>query len=426
MSRMLARRRGVLARPAPPAFSYADAVPLVDSYAGWAAYRESGGTPGVINPPAVSDTQLPGYSGGQAGQITAYNTLAHFTTGGLTAVDMSAPGGSIHFAIYIKNPGTLKVGVTAKRVWISAGESGASNRFAAWTDRCKVVTLDPGNRYITNSGNWCRISLPVADFQAIGANPMNMAAVKQVRLEFNSLNVGTLPVEVGLSPWITYHPPRLAKAKAIIWLDDGNDTAFDVAKPILEPLGLPAVLAPNVERIGSDPTAMTVAEVEQLRALGWQVGSHALNGPGHAAQTGAQLTTQLDAVVAAMKARGYPRWQDFAYWGGLVPYGDNIGPIKEHFRTARYAAATEPQIETLPPGDPWRMKCYLTGAGETAAGHWIPYAQKAIAAKGIAQFCFHSNITDGEFAALAQWLHDNAATIETVTMDRLMARHARP
>jgi len=72
--------------------------------------------------------------------------------------------------------------------------------------------------------------------------------------------------------------PAPARAGMVsIVFDDGLESVYQYAFPVLEKLGLPATVGIIANRVGrGDPDFMTVAQIRDLAKAGWEVASHSL------------------------------------------------------------------------------------------------------------------------------------------------------
>ena len=106
-------------------------------------------------------------------------------------------------------------------------------------------------------------------------------------------------------------PPLVA-----ITFDDGDESVYHEALPLLRGLGVPATVFVITERIDR-PGSLTRRQLDALLAAGWEVGSH---GAAHAALTDltpAGVTRDLGEAAAALDAWFGPAPRCVAYPFGL-------------------------------------------------------------------------------------------------------------
>jgi peptidoglycan/xylan/chitin deacetylase (PgdA/CDA1 family) len=156
-------------------------------------------------------------------------------------------------------------------------------------------------------------------------------------------------------------PPR----PVIITFDDGNLDNYTNAFPIMQKYGFTGVLYIVSNRLQSDGY-LNVAQIKEMAAAGWEVGSHSISHPS--------LTGNLDPafirheIVDSKKqleeALGVPVLT-FAY-----PFGDSGSAIVDYVRFAGYIAAMDAWGFTA---DQWKSKlfdlqrCEIKGSDDVKA-----------------------------------------------------------
>ena len=98
--------------------------------------------------------------------------------------------------------------------------------------------------------------------------------------------------------------PRSAKT-ATLRFDDGFESVYREAFPALRELGVRGTVYPILERIGQ-PGHMTQAQLGELRAAGWEIGSHTRTHAALVDLTPGRLAWELDPGDGSMPCVAYP------------------------------------------------------------------------------------------------------------------------
>ncbi|GMA14498.1 polysaccharide deacetylase family protein [Deinococcus metallilatus] len=98
--------------------------------------------------------------------------------------------------------------------------------------------------------------------------------------------------------------PRSVKT-ATFRFDDGFESVYQVAFPALRELGVRATVYPILDQIGQ-PGHMTQAQLDELRAAGWEIGSHTRTHAALIDLAPRRLAWELDPGDAALPCVAYP------------------------------------------------------------------------------------------------------------------------
>jgi peptidoglycan/xylan/chitin deacetylase (PgdA/CDA1 family) len=126
-------------------------------------------------------------------------------------------------------------------------------------------------------------------------------------------------------------PPR----PVIITFDDANEDTYTTAFPIMEKYGFAGVLYLPYTYIGA-PGYMTVDQIRQMVAAGWEIGSHSLTHVNLTTLDDARLRAEIvDSRKRLAALLGIPILS-FAY-----PFGDVSAAAVDYVRFAGYVAAMD-------------------------------------------------------------------------------------
>lgn len=136
-------------------------------------------------------------------------------------------------------------------------------------------------------------------------------------------------------------PPR----PIIITFDDANEDTYTTAFPIMQKYGFTGVVYLPYDYIGA-PGYMTVDQVKEMVAAGWEVGSHSLSHPNLTDLDDPRLRAEIvDSRKRLQELLGIPVLT-FAY-----PFGDVSAAAVDYVRFAGYAAAMDAKGFTADQGE---------------------------------------------------------------------------
>jgi hypothetical protein len=217
-----------------------------------------------------------------------------------------------------------------------------------------------------------------------------------------------------------------AKAKVVIWHDDTVPAGAEAMYAKMQAYGFVGNEATEWETIPNLTGANGAFDQAKYRAAGWNLSTHAVIAAEHTDVPGESVINQaLRSKYQDFRFDNKGLYGDFAWWGGLrAPMGFPV--VKRIYRSGRWNTSGNSYPDFQPPAEPALMRCLLTATGETFTTNWLPLLQNAIAVKGIAQYCFHQDVSSNtafaaEFDALLSWLDQHRADIDVVTIPQALA-----
>jgi len=223
-------------------------------------------------------------------------------------------------------------------------------RFFRWQFADRADNLGSGFCY---DNEWEQIFLSFADAIAYG-NP-DRSGITALRLRAQDRG---RPVTVQWQDVAVVSDPgrRFPRGIATICFDDIYETQYSHALPVLREHGFRATVA-VIRQIIDHPRAMTLAQLQSLRDLGWEIGCHANTVAVHrATDIGVPLsvlTSDLGSELAFLHANGFLGDKILAYPSGRW----NPGVLKA---VSRYCMAGRLDFfrtqETFPPADPYKLR----------------------------------------------------------------------
>lgn len=306
------------------------------------------------------------------------------------------------------------------RIEVSSDNFAGSDGTVTGANRSYVL-LQPQNAYISIYNIWQVFSAGPSEWRTIGLGA-NLSSINSIRFHLEN-NASAVTSTLSVSHLDTF--PLAPKAKCVLCFDDAYmgsaDQQWTTAAGKLISRGLPGTVYANIGQYGA-------AEVEKLRHLqgyGWQVASHAWTNSQHTALTGNSLVQSVMRAQQRSRALGLAAGgtEDWAWWGNLAHTPANLDALRPYFRSGRLFIDSPAVGETLPPGNPLRLRGYGTGGGDItdAGAGMISWINKAIAQKGLAVITWHNSVFGTEFDNVLNHLVSNAAGIDVVTMEQALS-----
>jgi peptidoglycan/xylan/chitin deacetylase (PgdA/CDA1 family) len=151
--------------------------------------------------------------------------------------------------------------------------------------------------------------------------------------------------------WDAWHGgPGLPRRPVVVSFDDGYDSQYRAARPILRRLGWPGVLDLQVGNLHV-AGGLSAREVRALLADGWELAAHTVTHPDLTAVGPARLRREVAGSRAALRRRFGVGVRFFCYPGGRYD-----AAVERAVRAAgfRGATSTAPGIAT-PHADPFAL-----------------------------------------------------------------------
>lgn len=366
----------------------------------------------------------------------------------LTAVvDSTTPGGALQLQNANLNAGaytlptlTTPVNMTNTHIRFPLNIVSGRDNMGATGHRIRLSSADPfdatnhiwaavtAQNVTGQRSGWGFQSIPISDFKVAGTGA-DITAIRSAQIYMDA----TTSNMVAKYQFIDYRPNTSAKAKCVIWLDDGLDTQAN-AFPYLIPYNFPATCAFVMESI-AEGLPVTFDQARYLQDMhGWQFAIHAYSYSDHTTvMTGKQAEKQIAQWKAASAAVGLNGAEDLAYWspGFGSPSVDAVDKVRKLVASARTGQTLN--TETLPVGDIYATRAVQLTA-PTANGYldYTPYVDAAIACNGLLQLVWHgvgsavgqtpaTNTTVAMFRDLSDYLKSKSSQIDVVTISEALA-----
>jgi peptidoglycan/xylan/chitin deacetylase (PgdA/CDA1 family) len=239
-------------------------------------------------------------------------------------------------------------------------------------------TPDPSVRWL-KEGEWKWVTLPWQS--AIVTGSPNLGAVDSLRIRATSASGTTCQVRLQAMQVIERRPVAAGGIVCFTY-DDSYAAQYTIAKRDLDKYGWPGTAYTIVSNVqagdGGNSTYLTTAQLQQMRRWsGWEIGPHAMTATNHnrgmAAGTNAATgtaygTNPLSAAELDTDISDTVQWllaNDLAdgYLGHCYPLGRfntavQRQMVRDGLAYARAMTSTATSAETMPPADPYAIRCY--------------------------------------------------------------------
>jgi len=229
-----------------------------------------------------------------------------------------------------------------------------------------------------------------------------------------------LPTAFSLEPsYWSYWNRTPSKAMITLTMDDGLVNVHNYMLPILRSHNITATVYVVTDYVGKVPGRMTVEDLRDLQANGWEIGSHTLDH---------KHLTDLPFLQVLSELRDSKKWlvsRGINVRSVAFPYGDDNQAIRSwasrYYEVSRGTARYYTSYKNILPADK-----YVKGMS-LPVDHNITYnyIDRAIAEKSWIIFYFHNVYSNGTITDNGQSLNEiadyisqkvKAGQLETVTL----------
>ncbi|GAF47373.1 hypothetical protein RW1_040_00350 [Rhodococcus wratislaviensis NBRC 100605] len=273
--------------------------------------------------------------------------------------------------------------------------------------------------HYTRGGEWCSITLNFGDAVTNGTPDPTAINHFRITVQDNSTALTFDVNEVAIVENQKVYPNGVVT----FCFDDQDATVWSAARPALDKYRFPATMFTIREYVGQSG----YCTLDQLKTLerdhGWEVAAHADSATVHTASyTGVSddvALSDMRKIRAWLAENGFKGKDHLAY-----PHGDydadTIAQARKVFATAR-GTVRRTHHETLPPGDPHRVRCIEVLNTDTAATIQAEI-DKCVAAGSWLTLLFHvvASPADGltkylpaDFATIVDYVAASGAAVRT-------------
>lgn len=237
--------------------------------------------------------------------------------------------------------------------------SGAS-AFASNFNRSVLSTFSTKElEAFAKTGEWFSWTVNPCGLDGRGGTP-NWEAIQDLRIKVEDNKSGNATVYFG-GVEIGENDTRYPNGVVSFTFDDCYGSQYTKLAPMLARFGYKGTAYITQSAVG-EPEKLTLAQLQHMQAVhDWDVGVHCYLGANNIAETGMTTLSTQQVVEDFDNIRGYLHENGLTapnHWaiptGVFTPSLLALG--KQKFSTSRLAAA--PGAETVPPADPYRLRCF--------------------------------------------------------------------
>jgi hypothetical protein len=240
------------------------------------------------------------------------------------------------------------------------------------------VTPDPSVRWL-KEGEWKWVTLPWQS--AVVTGSPNLAAVDSLRIRALSTTGSTFQVRLQAVQVIERRPVAAGGIVCFTY-DDSYASQYTVAKRDLDKYGFPATAYTIVSSVQDGDAGnglyLTTAQLQQMRAWsGWEVGPHAMSATAHNRGLVGATNQATGVVYGSNPLSASERDSDIddtitwlttndltdGFIGHCYPQGRFSTAVQRQMvrhgiAYARAMTTTPNSAETVPPADPYAIRCF--------------------------------------------------------------------
>ena len=322
-----------------------------------------------------------GWSAGGAGTASSDPADTEVFTRGAGSVRVTTAGSGVQS--YVRRTGMSALDLKGRmirlifrvsdvthlsRVVFYLGGGGFKDTFS-WRVHTHAAT---GANYV-QSGEWVTVHLQWADVSAAsGAYTLSAQGDPSVRSGFTDMSFAVYDDAAGP---VTYHLQAIElvpdtasvfpKGAVSLTFDDSHTSVHDLARPVMDPYGMPGTLYNIADAIGTG-SFVSLAKMRSLQdSSGWEMAGHAYATSAHTASYANLTAQQVDEDFRRLRewlvCNGFTS-EHFAYPHGAFQKTTDGVPVDQlaarHFSTAR--SIVSDTVESSAPAMPYRLKA-LTG-----------------------------------------------------------------
>ena len=191
----------------------------------------------------------------------------------------------------------------------------------------------------------------------------------------------------------------------VFTFDDAHHSVYEIAGPLMRSYD-PSWGATHFFPLEypRQPGLMTLAQVQEMEALGWETGGHGRTHENLSAVTMDQVRSDVAASDSFLRANGLSH-ESYAYAFGN--YNDSVqAVVAEHFRNIR----TSHDFKYLDGVNRLQLGAYDAKAGHTADDLIGRIEEARLAGSPLVIFCFHVIVPDTATPDVSHdwWTHESA------------------
>ncbi len=370
-------------RPELPHLVETDEQVLFTSFAGWTVHTTGGAS--------VALTGGDGYESAASAAVLTTDGAGgdvYIESPVLSAVDLTRA--RLRMALKVTDRSLLGSG--APWIEVTIGDASLASYYQFYWDDAWASDIQP----IVADGEWSESSWPWPARTAVGTPDRSAIAKIRFRIYDNGGGQST-SVELGKVSTVADMADLYPTGLITVWFDDGYESVYTQAFPVLSALGLRASFAVITDAIGTTDY-VTLAELQKLAAAGWDIVEHSPTGAMHASGlTAVDSSVLLPALVAD---RAWFASQGFSNKYLAYPSGNwSIGgatnaravAIAAGFTGARTIWSDNPDV--FPPSDPFTLRTKTVSGITTTNDQIATLTQWVTTGPAMLGFLYHQVIT---------------------------------
>ncbi|MGI0024961.1 MAG: polysaccharide deacetylase family protein, partial [Nitrososphaera sp.] len=246
------------------------------------------------------------------------------------------------------------------KLWIKVNGTGnlselrvtvTSDDFRTYTDYWIAGGRGAGAGFLVDN-EWNVVTLSPSQSAPIGESDISRVDTIQIRVADDGLGRP-------LTLWVNSLVLVAKNDRAIVTFafDDGYDTDYTKARPVLDRYHFPATSYVIASLVGA-PGRLNIGQLTNLQELnGWDIASHSYSHLNLTSLAPSEINYELTQSQQFLANNGFQKGAGhFAYPYGEFHNDELMRLVQKYYNTAR---TTEGAVETLPPSDPHRLRAMV-------------------------------------------------------------------
>ena len=196
---------------------------------------------------------------------------------------------------------------------------------------------------------WRRFRASLADIVKVGENPVDLTSVTCFRFYFGGTSSSQIRYNLAQVNGV-----KVKKGIICIDFDDGYETDYTIAYPIMKELDLRGTCYVITSRIG-ESGRMTVAQLTELKKAGWTIASHLHEHLNVTTLTEQEITYQMQKSQDLLKSWGFISGSYFCATPG-GSWNQTARTVAKKIYLATRIGREFPKYDPIPPDDNYTIK----------------------------------------------------------------------
>ncbi len=236
---------------------------------------------------------------------------------------------------------------------------------------------------------------------------------------------------------VGYNYNQAGKGTIFLTFDDGRDSVYDLAYPIMESYNLTGTSYVITDRVGTSQY-MTLEQLKELQAAGWNIGSHSQSHVYLTTLNDSELDAQLKNSQSWLLANGFGK----GAYTFAIPFGSYDSNVLQHMAQYYVLGRSSdmsycepyPQIDIYSHGDSQELTLrsfYATASTYNDTDRFNASIDSAAETNGMLVLMFHQFTENesaaeeyimytGDFEKICQYIESKGSAVQVLPMSEMI------